>query len=564
MVDELPHVLVGPSDRSRDRMLWYGRCDAGQRWAASSGQLLREVLEKLLPSALSFPRSDEFAEMVVETRQPDRPPSQGRWAHVKVSTLQPGELTAPIDWTNGVPPGDALAAGTEVRELPFVRLDVLSRSGRPRAGVLLVPQGLYRLGDVQRAVELSFDGGDARPGRYVVLASARRPIPTLRRARPTDRLVDQLAVCRCDNAGCSARGVDVLVPGDVRTWMATTRIAYPCPSCPGSWEERWALRFVRPARWEDLHTHMLAEYPILPTQRSLGCLIGRMDNVVASPTFRGWKEWTVSTIPELPAAMRHFLRHRTPAALLKALTLDPVLTGSLLPALLSPGNLRAFVDLVRELPVKRRFGGLATALAHAFAARRTGFYPTEPDEVQAAHHAYIAYDPENFLGRLHDYGCLEKRGRFLDVGCGLGEKVFLAYALGAFTQCDGLEYDARTAAVAQFLFKQLGDSIYPLQVFRADALSFDHYGDYDVIYMYRPLRDRARMRQLVTRIVEQLRPQAMLCDVFQDGFALKKADDGSLLTVAGKAKGGCRDWTRSESLEAFFRDAALQSEPQSP
>jgi SAM-dependent methyltransferase len=546
-------------------MLWYGRCDAGQRWAASSGQLLREVLERLLPSVLSFPRSDAFAEMVVETRQPDRPSVQGRRAHVKLSTLQPGDLTAAIDWTNGVPPSDALAAGTNPREIPLVRLDVLSRGGRPLAGVLLVPQGLYRLGDVQRAVELSFDGGDARPGRYVVLASARRPIPTLRRPRQSDLLVRQLAVCRCDNAGCIARGVDVLVPGDRRTWMANTKIAYPCPSCVGSWEERWALRFIRLARWEDLHTHMLAEYPILPTQRSLGCLSGRMDNVVASPTFRGWRDWTVSTIPELPTAVRRFLRDRTPAALLKALTLDPVLTGSLLPALLSPGNLRAFVDLVRELPVRRRFGGLATALAHALSARRTAFYPTEPDEVQAAHHAYIAYDPEIFLRRLDECGCLEKRGRFLDVGCGIGEKVFLAYALGGFTHCDGLEYDARTAAVAQFLFKQLGDpEVYPLQVIQGDALSFDHYGDYDVIYMFRPLRERARMRQLVTRIVEQLRPQAILIDVFRDGFAVRKNDDNSLLTIAGEAKGERREWTRRESLEAFFRDAALQSEPQNP
>ena len=182
-------------------MLWYGRCDEGQRWAASSGQLMREVLGTLLPAALSFPRSDALAEMVVETGQTGH--REGRWAHVKVSALQPGTLTAPIDWTNGVPTADALAGGAVERQLPFVLLDILSRSGRPLAGVLLVPQGLYRLGEVQRAVEVSFDGGDARPGRYVVLASARRPVPTLRRTRQTDRLVGQLAVYRCDR-GCSA------------------------------------------------------------------------------------------------------------------------------------------------------------------------------------------------------------------------------------------------------------------------------------------------------------------------------------------------------------------------
>lgn len=532
-------------------MLWYGRCDAGQRWGASSGQLLREVLERLLPPALCFPRSDAFAEMVVETQQPSRPLLEGHWGHVKVSALSPGELTAPIDWINGVPPDDALAAGTAERDLPFVRLDVRSRSGRPLAGVLLVPQAIYRLGEVQRAMEVSFDGGDARQGRYVVLASARRPIPTLRRTREMDRLVSQLAVCRCDNAGCPGHGVEVLVPGDFQAW--TSKIAYPCPSCGGSWEERWALRFIRLARWDDLHTHQLAEYPIPPTQRNLACLSGRMENVVASPTFRGWKDWTVSTIPELPVAVRRFLRDRRPTSLLTALTLDPALTGSLLPGLLSPGNLRAFVDLVRALPVARRFGGLATAMAHAFSGRRTTFYPTERDEAQATHHAYIAYDPEDFLRRLHAYDCLEKRGRFLDVGCGIGEKVFLAYVLGVFTQCDGLEYDAQTAAVAEFLFKQLGGAeAYPLQVIRGDALAFDHYGDYDVIYMYRPLNDRERMRQLVARIAEQLRPQAVLCDVYRDDFALKKADDGSLLTVAGEGEAGRREWTRGESLEAFF------------
>lgn len=95
---------------------------------------------------------------------------------------------------------------------------------------------------------------------------------------------------------------------------------------------------------------------------------------------------------------------------------------------------------------------------------------------------------------------------FLDVGCGVGLK--LLQAAEFFDVVHGFEFDPDRAAAAQQLVdrsRRMND-----RGFRADALQFDGYGNYDVIYAYKPLSDPELLQQMERRILEQVKPGTML------------------------------------------------------
>jgi predicted O-methyltransferase YrrM len=92
------------------------------------------------------------------------------------------------------------------------------------------------------------------------------------------------------------------------------------------------------------------------------------------------------------------------------------------------------------------------------------------------------------------------------VGCGGGIKVLLAAEY--FPRADGLEYDAGYAATARQVLDRAGRL--PSRVIHADALSFDGYGEYDVIYFYQPMKSPDGLRALEQRIATQARPGTIL------------------------------------------------------
>ena len=180
------------------------------------------------------------------------------------------------------------------------------------------------------------------------------------------------------------------------------------------------------------------------------------------------------------------------------------------------------------------------ALAMAFNPRRKSSYRTELDarQTENGYYPYIAFNPGSFFEQLCYYRLLDHPGRFLDVGSGLGEKVFLAFALGRFVECDGLEYDPRTVAVAEFLLASIApQDPYPIRAFQGDALNFQRYGEYDVIYMYRPIRDSRRMGCLIRRIAAQMKVGAIVFDVFTCGLALRKMAPDVYVTVVEGSDG---------------------------
>lgn len=95
---------------------------------------------------------------------------------------------------------------------------------------------------------------------------------------------------------------------------------------------------------------------------------------------------------------------------------------------------------------------------------------------------------------------------FLDVGCGVGLKVLQAAEF--FEVAQGLEYDATRVVVADRLIqhpRRVKDG-----VFEGDALAYDGYGGFEVIYAYKPVSFEELLIRMEKRIVAQARPGTVL------------------------------------------------------
>lgn len=299
----------------------------------------------------------------------------------------------------------------------------------------------------------------------------------------------------------------------------------------------------------------VVEYPVQPTR--LRCLpgAGSVMSVTCGPRETRWGSvWDGSAVPGIPPQALRFTRNPRPQELMKAFKASPLAAGALSAHLLTPDNLRAFTDFCRSVPPRQKGRRVATALALAFNPRRMAKYPTEHDKIQAGdgHHHYIALDPGEFFDQLRYYRLLENAGRFLDVGSGIGEKVFLAFALGRFSACDGLEYDPQTLAVAAFLLAAIApQDAYPIRMFKGDALRFGRYGDYDVIYMYRPFRDGTLMARLVRTIAARMKVGAVMFDALRKNIALMKTGRNRFV-AAGTGPDGFVVWDEVITLDDFL------------
>lgn len=110
---------------------------------------------------------------------------------------------------------------------------------------------------------------------------------------------------------------------------------------------------------------------------------------------------------------------------------------------------------------------------------------------------YIPYKYEKFIELLKD-----KKGKFLDVGCGIGDKVMIAKELGF--DAHGIEKDKKLFKIAdKYLFN----------IKNIDAFGFDDYDKFDVIYMYKPYEDEKKLKQLRDLINSKKKETATFIEV---------------------------------------------------
>jgi len=134
------------------------------------------------------------------------------------------------------------------------------------------------------------------------------------------------------------------------------------------------------------------------------------------------------------------------------------------------------------------------------AAARLGCFPDIPTRVSLfLRIAHLAY--RIVLARRHPGAT-----RFLDVGCGGGLKVALAGQF--FDQATGIEYDPAYAAAARRTLTRM--NAHRCDIVEGDALGFECYGSFDVIFLYQPINHEARLAELEARILTHARPGTVI------------------------------------------------------
>ena len=90
--------------------------------------------------------------------------------------------------------------------------------------------------------------------------------------------------------------------------------------------------------------------------------------------------------------------------------------------------------------------------------------------------------------------------RFLEVGCGPGSKMLIAEEMFLL---DVRGFDRVPAYIDAA--REAG-----LKAEVADALTYEHYGEFDVIWLNRPFRDQLPEYQTETKVWEDMRPGAVV------------------------------------------------------
>lgn len=93
----------------------------------------------------------------------------------------------------------------------------------------------------------------------------------------------------------------------------------------------------------------------------------------------------------------------------------------------------------------------------------------------------------------------DRTKKFLDVGSGIGTKLMLASVL----------FDAHGIELFDEYIYQ-SELLGCKNVIKADALQFDGYGDFDLVYFYRPFRSDDVQKDFEVRLAEKMRPGALL------------------------------------------------------
>ena len=97
----------------------------------------------------------------------------------------------------------------------------------------------------------------------------------------------------------------------------------------------------------------------------------------------------------------------------------------------------------------------------------------------------------------------DRSKKFLDVGCGAGSKVILSCSL-----FDGYGIDYNPSYVEKA--KLLGLN----RVGLADALNFDKYDVFDVIYYYRPIHNIEKYHEFEQKVHKEMRPGVLVSPMF--------------------------------------------------
>ena len=221
---------------------------------------------------------------------------------------------------------------------------------------------------------------------------------------------------------------------------------------------------------------------------------------------------------------------------------------------------KAFLDTLEvenRLQIMKYLGEFLVTMAYGRNSRffesldkTTGKDKTQKDE---GHYPYIAYSTEGFITDFlfSVYKKFGRRKSFVDVGCGIGDKVLLAWLSGIFDECIGIEYEGFTANIGIKIANTLSDftenrayvyidgtsieSRLPsfIQADKKDEVLVDFgiiqanafdvtYRRFDTVYFYHPIANVDLMKNLYEYVFKTMQPKAIFIEMMQDA-GLKRA-----------------------------------------
>lgn len=132
---------------------------------------------------------------------------------------------------------------------------------------------------------------------------------------------------------------------------------------------------------------------------------------------------------------------------------------------------------------------------------------SKPRVKDKGYYGFIPYRGD--LIKAFKFGLEQGKRRFLDVGSGVGNKLYEAQYAG-FQDPEGVEISKSYIRRMRQLWKV--NNRKPPIVHNFDALTFD-YSKYDFVYMYRPVEDPVAYRFLINKIRYTLPEGALLLEV---------------------------------------------------
>jgi len=96
----------------------------------------------------------------------------------------------------------------------------------------------------------------------------------------------------------------------------------------------------------------------------------------------------------------------------------------------------------------------------------------------------------------------DKKLKFLDAGCGIGNIMILAKICGF--DVSGIEYNTTTHRYCKEIHE------YDAHVIKGDITKFKSYHKYDVIYYYVPIDDREKMLEFTERLAKNMKVGAIV------------------------------------------------------
>lgn len=156
--------------------------------------------------------------------------------------------------------------------------------------------------------------------------------------------------------------------------------------------------------------------------------------------------------------------------------------------------------------------------------------------------------------------------KFIDVGCGVGQKVYLAARHLGF-DAEGIEMRKEHVKIANEALEKFCrktrryGEVAPTKVFEGNAITFEKYSDYDIIYFYCPSHEPATEAKIEWAIAKGAKVGAYVIgygDISVFGGHRRNCNESALLAQLGWRKATSQTATASGSASGRPRRRNLK------